>query len=1290
MKIKLILSIFMLTVYGFSSEVLVSSLTELQTAINAAEAGDEIILANGNYTMSSSIDIDNISGESDSWITIRAESVGGAVISGTRSFKMERSNHVKISGFYFTQQVESKCFSIKASENIRVTNCTFDMVEDGSKSYWLYISGTPCPKNIRIDHNDFEEKYDEGCFIVVYGPDNDIAKYVTIDHNHFKGHFFGGSNGGEAIRYGDSNRQNYSSYAVIEENLFEHCDGDPEVISVKSTNLTVRRNTLQDCNGSIVLRHGDSCLVESNYILNGDGGIRFYGDNQKIIGNYIYNNDNIKPSGSSSSVRGAICVGGGKQADLANGENTYDQPSDCIVAYNTLVYNRGENIDIGVQGNDAYPPKNLTIANNIVLSDEEDCSNIRMDPETVTYANNIFYGNAGAGDFPADAYSWIDPEISESDDGLFRISSTSPAINNSYVLSELSEYTEDIDGQTRSNYDIGADEYSSEPVLFQPLTEDEVGPQRDEIYCTTTEEIHEALTTAVPGDRIVIAPGTYYSDGSTSGTSKAYFYGYADGTAKASIYVGSEDPDNPAILEGDNLDHRYVLYIIGDYWTIDGLELKTGQKGLILDNANHTQVKNVTVHNTGTEGIHIRDGSSDCLIDHCNVYNTGRINPGIGEGIYVGSAINHWDDFEKNHTGIVISNCTIGPGVTAEHLDIKEATIGTIVENCTFNGTGISGEHYADSFMDVKGNYSIIRNNIGYRNDNSEIVDAFQTHEKADVWGFNNYFYNNELYLDHGSVNIVDAGSGSALVSENIHHPGGTLYSGHVTEYDNLPPIVRLIGPENGDFFIEGEHIYLSAEALDVDGDISEINFLANDEVVGTATTEPYQFTWSSATAGTIILSVEAIDSEGGSRISDAITITVDTPLEEEELLTVAEENITASDNDGNLPKNTIDGDYNTRWSAEGSGQWIQYDLGKYYFVSFLKIAFYKGNERQAYFDIQVSDDGAEWTDVLTDQESSGTTAALQIFNFENVTARYVRFIGYGNSENDWNSITEFQIWGMDPLFVTDLAPIDDTFIRGGTYSSDNYALQPEIVTSRGATEEDMQKILMKFNMADIEGTIQKATLKLFPTTGQLNEDTNLELFEVEKNNWFEFSLTWDNAPAFGNVISVHEEDIQTEQAIIFDVLDYLVTNRDKNNISFGLALSGEGTQRDSLIIASIQNSNDNLHPVLTVESELIETGIEDDISANLSQPEDFQLFQNYPNPFNPRTTIQFTIPEKSPIKIRIFNIQGQLVETLYNSEVLPGIVTVDWNAQDYSSGVYFCQMIAKDYQHTIKMMLLK
>ena len=111
---------------------------------------------------------------------------------------------------------------------------------------------------------------------------------------------------------------------------------------------------------------------------------------------------------------------------------------------------------------------------------------------------------------------------------------------------------------------------------------------------------------------------------------------------------------------------------------------------------------------------------------------------------------------------------------------------------------------------------------------------------------------------------------------------------------------------------------------------------------------------------------------------------------------------------------------------------------------------------------------------------------------------------------------------------------------------------------------------------------------------------------------------------------------------------------------------------------------------MLTVESELIETGIEDDISENLSQSEDFQLFQNYPNPFNPRTTIQFAIPEKSPIKIRIFNIQGQLVETLYNSEVLPGIVTVDWNAQDYSSGVYFCQMIAKDYQKTIKMMVLK
>ena len=70
--------------------------------------------------------------------------------------------------------------------------------------------------------------------------------------------------------------------------------------------------------------------------------------------------------------------------------------------------------------------------------------------------------------------------------------------------------------------------------------------------------------------------------------------------------------------------------------------------------------------------------------------------------------------------------------------------------------------------------------------------------------------------------------------------------------------------------------------------------------------------------------------------------------------LTVA--GVTASGDDGNGPRNTIDGDTATRWSAHGDGQWIQWDLGSVQSLSQVRIAFYKGNSRINTFDIEVSD----------------------------------------------------------------------------------------------------------------------------------------------------------------------------------------------------------------------------------------------------------------------------------------------------------------------------------------------
>lgn len=111
-----------------------------------------------------------------------------------------------------------------------------------------------------------------------------------------------------------------------------------------------------------------------------------------------------------------------------------------------------------------------------------------------------------------------------------------------------------------------------------------------------------------------------------------------------------------------------------------------------------------------------------------------------------------------------------------------------------------------------------------------------------------------------------------------------------------------------------------------------------------------------------------------------------------------------------NYPSNTLDGDLNSRWSAGGDGQWIQYDLGRHDLVQSVDIAFYQGNTRTATFDVLTSSDAINWRTALQSNVSSGATLALQNFNFTDWPARYVRIVGHGNSVNNFNSFTEVNI----------------------------------------------------------------------------------------------------------------------------------------------------------------------------------------------------------------------------------------------------------------------------------------
>jgi len=68
-------------------------------------------------------------------------------------------------------------------------------------------------------------------------------------------------------------------------------------------------------------------------------------------------------------------------------------------------------------------------------------------------------------------------------------------------------------------------------------------------------------------------------------------------------------------------------------------------------------------------------------------------------------------------------------------------------------------------------------------------------------------------------------------------------------------------------------------------------------------------------------------------------------------------------------------------------------------------------------------------------------------------------------------------------------------------------------------------------------------------------------------------------------------------------------------------------------------------------------------------------LYQNYPNPFNPTTTIHYDLKNSGFIDLKVYNVKGQLVETLVNRELKAGKHSAVWNTKGFSSGQYFYQI---------------
>ena len=115
------------------------------------------------------------------------------------------------------------------------------------------------------------------------------------------------------------------------------------------------------------------------------------------------------------------------------------------------------------------------------------------------------------------------------------------------------------------------------------------------------------------------------------------------------------------------------------------------------------------------------------------------------------------------------------------------------------------------------------------------------------------------------------------------------------------------------------------------------------------------------------------------------------------------------NDSDENRIEQSVDGDLATRWAVEGTEGWAwgTYDLGSVKMLDKAYLSFHNGHQRVYTFSLEVSEDGENWTRIIDKKTTSGKTLELEAYDMKGAKARYVKYLGSGNTVNMWNSLTE-------------------------------------------------------------------------------------------------------------------------------------------------------------------------------------------------------------------------------------------------------------------------------------------
>ncbi|PTT81978.1 TonB-dependent receptor, partial [Pelomonas sp. HMWF004] len=329
--------------------------------------GDTVILADGVWRDTNLLL--RGTGKIGQPIKLTAQTPGKVILSGQSQLRLAGS-YLEVSNLVFRdgwapggEVVSFRASSKEWATHSRVTGVVIDGYNKPDRQQsdnWVGMYG----QHNRFDHNQLVGKTNAGTtLVVVRNATSGLDNRHRIDHNWFGPRPNLGSNGGETLRVGTSTDSQSNSNTVVENNWFEQCDGEVEIVSNKSGGNLYRGNVFFESRGSMVLRHGHGNVVERNVFLGNNkahtGGVRVINRHQIVRDNYF---ENI--AGDNFAAALAV-MAGTRDAPL----NRYEQVDDAVIERNSFINVRQLFLGAGLDDERNAMPVNSRMAGNLFIGD---------------------------------------------------------------------------------------------------------------------------------------------------------------------------------------------------------------------------------------------------------------------------------------------------------------------------------------------------------------------------------------------------------------------------------------------------------------------------------------------------------------------------------------------------------------------------------------------------------------------------------------------------------------------------------------------------------------------------------------------------------------------------------------------------------------------------------------------------------------------------------------------------------------------------------------------------------